>query len=75
MGRRLHTIFGLAAAATIVLIAGTLLLLPGSAPRPESAGGARRESAGERPADESAGGRCRAAGRLRGRGDVQGLSR
>ena len=32
MGRRLHTIFGLAAAATIVLIAGTLLLLPGSAP-------------------------------------------
>ena len=32
MGRRRLTIFGLAAAATIALIAGTLLLFPGSAP-------------------------------------------
>ena len=32
MGRRLHTIFGLAAAAAIALIAGTLVLFPRSAP-------------------------------------------
>jgi len=32
MGRRFLTILGLAAAATVVLLAGTLLLFPGSAP-------------------------------------------
>ena len=32
MGRRFFTIFGLAACAAIILIAGTLLLFPGSAP-------------------------------------------
>jgi len=46
------TIFGLAAAATIVLIAGTLLLLPGSAPA-QKAPEAPAEKAPEVPAEKA----------------------
>src|SRR5580765_1103402 len=52
MGRRRLTIFGLAAAATIVLIAGTLLLLPGSAPA-QKAPEAPAEKAPEVPAEKA----------------------
>src|SRR6185295_1167792 len=52
MDRRLHTIFGLAAAATIVLIAGTLLLLPGSAPA-QKAPEVPAEKAPEAPAEKA----------------------